>query len=92
MSDLKKSDEGSTVATGDSLKLTKKQKQHMQALENAMQHLEDRATATKRKLDDALEELTDLKKAEEVAYVKNESVSKRENKAMKDLAKKVQAL
>lgn len=90
MEELKTDDE--SVVSGEPLKLTKKQKQHMVALETAMTKLEEKATSTKGELDDALNELRDLKKAEEVAYVRNQEISNKESKAMKDLAKKVQAL
>jgi len=91
MEDLKKADDESVIS-GEPLKLTKKQKQHMSALEGVMNKLEERAIGTKGELDEALGELRDLKKADEVAYVRNQALGKRENKAMKDLSKKVQAL
>lgn len=94
MEDLKRPELADDVSavSGESICLTKKQKGHMKALEDAMAHLEDRATSTKQELDKATEELADLKKSEEVAYTRNETLAKKESKAMRDLAKKVQAL
>lgn len=94
MNDLMASDAsvatGVTGATGASeLKLTKKQKKHMQALEDSMKKLEGRATRTKDQLDNALIELTEIKKKE---ASKMKSATKSENKALKDLSKKVQVL
>lgn len=90
MNDLMASD--ASVASGESLKLTKKQKQHMQALENAMKKLEDRASSTKAQLDAALSELAELKETEKLEYTRQGEEAKRDAKALKDLAKKVQAL
>jgi hypothetical protein len=89
MKALKASDNISVTSYATESNLTKKQKQHLTALEEAMKKLEERANHTRDQLDQALEELSDLKRKQ--AY-NNESMPKNGDKAMKDLAKKVQTL
>jgi len=87
MQDLMASDD--SVASGAPLKMTKKQKKHMLAMEAAMKKLEERATNTKEQLDSAVAELMELKKNESSQAAQT---IKEDNKALKELSKKIQVL